>query len=222
VGRIKHALIMAAGRGSRMMPLTQVLPKPMAPYLNTTLVANGIEKIRPHIENIHVTVGYKGAMLAQHLIEHGVSSVFNTDGQTNSWWLFNTLMCLVDAPVFVLTCDNVTDIDFAALEEDYFALGAPPCLLVPVAPVPGLEGDYIFHREQVVSEVSRTKPADIYCSGIQVINPARVNQLVSGRSDFYAVWNELIAKQQLWVSRTRPTRWFTVDTLEDLQRSAGG
>ena len=42
MARINHALIMAAGRGQRMMPLTQVLPKPMAPYLNSTLVADGI------------------------------------------------------------------------------------------------------------------------------------------------------------------------------------
>src|SRR4051812_13387890 len=106
---------MAAGRGQRMMPLTQVLPKPMAPYLNTTLIANGIEKIRPFIENIHVPVGYKGAMLAQHLIEHGVSSVFNTNGQSNSWWIFHPPLRLLDEPMFVLTCDNVTDIDFSRL-----------------------------------------------------------------------------------------------------------
>jgi NDP-sugar pyrophosphorylase family protein len=222
VGRIKHALIMAAGRGQRMMPLTQVMPKPMAPYLNTTLVANGIEKIRPYIDKIHVTVGYKGAMLAQHLIEHGVSSIFNTDGQSNSWWIFHTLMRLVDEPVFVLTCDNVTDIDFSALEEDYFALGAPPCAVVPVTPVAGLEGDYIFHEQQRVTELNRHKPADTYCSGIQVLNPYRLNQLVSNAGDFYQVWNQLIAQRQLMVARIRPTRWFTIDTMADLQRSSTG
>ena len=73
--RIRHAVVLAAGRGLRMMPATADLPKAMMPYLQSTLIANGIDCIRPHIDNIHVTVGYKGAMLAKHAVEHGVSSV---------------------------------------------------------------------------------------------------------------------------------------------------
>src|SRR5437870_4268971 len=123
MARIEHALIMAAGRGRRMMPLTQAIPKPMAPYLDSTLIGAGIARLHRYIKHLHVTVGYKGAMLAQHLIEQGVTSVFNTDGQPNSWWIYNTLLKYLDEPVFVLTCDNVTDIDFASLEANYFARG---------------------------------------------------------------------------------------------------
>ena len=65
MGRINHALIMAAGRGQRMMPLTAVMPKAMVPYKGSTLIAQGIEQIRKHIEHVHITVGYKGAQLAE-------------------------------------------------------------------------------------------------------------------------------------------------------------
>ena len=214
---VRHAVIMAAGRGQRMMPATTELPKAMMPYLQSTLIANGIDCIRPHIDNIHVTVGYKGAMLAQHSIEHGVSSVHNTEGQSNSWWIFNTLLREIDEPVFVLTCDNVTDLDFAALAVDYRALGEPACLLVAVEPVAGLEGDFIFHDQGVVTRLSRTEPADIYCSGIQVLNPARINRICSGAGDFGTLWNELIAQRQLRVSSVRPTNWFSVDTPAQLE-----
>lgn len=64
---IRHAVIMAAGRGLRMMPLTEAIPKPMAPYNGATLIARGIERLADRFEHIHVTVGYKGAMLAQSL-----------------------------------------------------------------------------------------------------------------------------------------------------------
>jgi NDP-sugar pyrophosphorylase family protein len=215
--RIRHAVILAAGRGRRMMPLTQSIPKPLAPYQDTTLIGHGIAQVRRYIPNVHVTVGYKGAMVAAHLFEIGVTSVFNTDGQSNSWWLFNTLLRNLNEPLFVLTCDNVTDLELDLLEEDYFATGEPACMLVPVKPVPGLEGDYIFHENRVVTALSRTTPADVYCSGIQVIHPVRVNAIASHDGDFYRVWADLMAQKQLVMSSVCPKKWFSVDTMKDLQ-----
>lgn len=217
--RIQNAVILAAGRGRRMMPLTEALPKPMAPYQNSTLIAFGILQVRRYIPHIHVTVGYKGAMLAQHLIEQDVSTVLNTEGRSNSWWIHNSVLSNLDEPVFVLTCDNVTDLDFASLERDYFDCGSPACMLVPVEPVPGLAGDYIFRDKNRVNSISRTEKSDIYCSGIQVLNPRRVNQLVGETEDFYGVWNGLIAKRELAVSSVFPANWFSVDTLADLERA---
>jgi len=213
---IKHAVIMAAGRGQRMMPLTEAMPKPMAPYNGSTLIAQGIAEIKKKIDSVHITVGYKKAMLAQHVIEHGATSVFNTEGQSNSWWIYNTLLKDLNEPVVVLTCDNVVDIDVDLLGEDYERLGEPACMLVPVVPVPGLEGDYIFHRDGVVTELDRHKASDIYCSGIQVINPFKVNSLSEDNGDFYSVWNQLLVRQQLLVSSVYPNKWFAIDTLEHL------
>ncbi len=211
-----HALIMAAGRGRRMLPLTDAIPKPMAPYRGSTLIADGISKIQSEIPCIHITIGYKKAMLASHVIEHGAASVLNTEGQPNSWWIYNSLMRYVDEPVVVLTADNVTEIDFEELYGEYSALGQPPCMLVPVKPVIGLDGDYIHHTEQIVYEVNRNKLAETYCSGIQVLNPSRIAHTVSEGQDFYAVWNGLISRKELKVSRKLPSKWFTVDTIEQL------
>lgn len=209
---------MAAGRGQRMLPLTQDMPKAMAPYLNSTLIAHGIAKVGRHIENVHVTVGYKGAMLAEHLVEQRVRTIFNTEGKPNAWWVHHTLLRWLDEPIFVLTCDNVTDLDFERLEHDHLALGAPAATLVPVQPIKELEGDYIFREGQRVTRLSRTEPTDIYCSGIQVLNPARVAALTRPGGDFYDIWAQLIAQRQLWVSSVYPDRWITVDTVADLDR----
>ncbi len=208
---------MAAGRGMRMTPLTDSIPKPMAPYNGSTLIERGIAGISQRIAHIHVTVGYKKAMLAQHVIEHGAASVFNTEGQSNCWWIYHTLLKFVDEPVYVLTCDNVVDLDFELLEENYRDLHEPPCMLVPVRPVAGLEGDYVFQRDHVVTEISRDKVADIYCSGIQILNPRRINETTREGASFYDVWRQLIAGEQLMVSSVYPKRWFAVDTLEQLQ-----
>ncbi len=210
---IKHAVIMAAGRGQRMMPATNSFPKPMAPYNGSTLIAQGIALIAQKVEAVHVTVGYKKAMLARHVIECGAHSVLNTDGESNSWWIYNTLLKHLDEPVCVLTCDNVVDIDFDLLEADYEKLDHPACMIVPVKPVPGLDGDYIFHRDGVVTELNRAKESEIYCSGIQILNPYKVNQLTTGGGDFYSVWSQLMAREQLLVSSVYPKKWIGVDTM---------
>jgi len=213
---VKHALIMAAGRGQRMMPLTDVVPKPMAPYNGSTLIAKGIEKIAKRIENIHITVGYKGAMLAQHVIQHGAFSVWNTDGKSNSWWIYNTLLKYLDEPIYVLTCDNVVELDFDLLEHNYQEFGSAACMLVPVNPVPGLEGDFIFRDGNIVTELNRHKSSDIYCSGIQILNPYKINVLTQEGKDFYSVWEQLIQQKQLVVSSVYPSKWLAIDTVEQL------
>jgi NDP-sugar pyrophosphorylase family protein len=221
MSKIKHAVIMAAGRGHRLMPLTADIPKAMIQYDGSTLICRGINQIRKYISHVHITVGYRGAMLAEHVIQNGVSSVFNTEGKSNSWWIYNTLLKGLDEPVYVLTCDNVMELDFDLLETDYFNYDAPACMVVPVRPVVGLEGDYIFHRNGFVTALSRTKESDIYCSGVQIINPAKVNRLTREGNDFYSLWTQLIAQQELLASRIYPKRWFSVNTEEQLDRLKG-
>jgi NDP-sugar pyrophosphorylase family protein len=216
--KIKHALIMAAGRGQRMMPLTNGIPKAMVLHEGTTLIAKGIERLKTSVEFIHITVGYKGAILAKHVIEHRVSSIFNTDGKGNAWWIFNTMMKHLNEPVLVLTCDNICELDSDLLIRDYHYKNDPACMVVPVKPVKGLEGDYIFQKDGSVSEINRNKPSDIYCSGIQMINPHRVNQLVRPTEDFGQVWKQLIDIHQLYCSGIYPKRWFAVDTLDHLDQ----
>lgn len=214
---MRHAVIMAAGRGHRMIPFTDDLPKAMAPYEGTTLIARGIDRILRHVPAVHVTVGYRGAMLAEHVIKHGASTVFNTEGHGNCWWLYNTFLGLLDEPVCVLTCDNVVDLDFDRLGHDYADFGEPACMLVPVEPVAGLEGDYIFHEDHVVVRLDRHDPAPTYCSGIQVLNPAAVRRLTSPVEDFGELWSQLIPQRELRSSRVYPERWFSVDTVEQLR-----
>lgn len=216
MARIRHALIMAAGRGMRMAPLTDAMPKPMAPYNGSTLIASGISKLRPHIPHLHITVGYKGAMLAQHVIDQGVASVFNTDGKPNSWWLHNTLMRSLDEPVYVLTCDNVLELDFALLEENYFDLNCPPNMVVPVKVVAGLDGDFIESDGHVVTRLGRDFESDIYCSGIQILNPKKINEVARDGESFYEVWQQLIEQRMLSVSSVYPKKWRAVDTVHQL------
>ncbi len=214
-----HAIILAAGRGQRMMPLTNEIPKAMAIYDGATLISHGIGNVKKSIENVHITVGYKGAMLAQHVIEHNVTGIFNTEGKGNSWWLYNTLFKCLDEPLIVLTCDNIVELDYELIAQDYFSAGQPACMVVPVQPILGLEGDYIFKTGTIVKKLSRTEPSNIYCSGIQILNPKKINELTSPTEDFNNVWGQLMTHNQLHCSNIYPKKWLTFDTIAHLERT---
>jgi NDP-sugar pyrophosphorylase family protein len=188
----------------------------MAPYLGSTLIADGIRKIRPHVQSLDITVGYDGPKLASHVIELGVDSVFNTEGHGNAWWIYHTPLKHLDEPMFVLTCDSVVELDFQQLEWEYDQYGQPACMVVPVEPVPGLQGDFIFQVNNVVTKLDRHQTSDRYCSGVQIINPAKINRLTNPVDDFYDVWEQLIFQGQVYSSDTFPKRWFVVDTLDQL------
>ena len=214
---INHAIILAAGRGIRLMPKTKRIPKAMVKIKNQTLILKGIKKIQRYIKNIHITVGYKGSLLAKHVIENKVNSVINTDKMSNAWWIFNFPFKHINEPVFVLTCDNITNIDFNLIEKDYVKKGKPECFLVPVKPLKKLEGDFIHRKKNIVTKLSRNIKSDIYCSGIQIVNPYKINKIVKKTTDFNQVWKKLIKKKKLKVSDILPRNWFTIDNPSQLK-----
>jgi MurNAc alpha-1-phosphate uridylyltransferase len=207
---------MAAGRGMRMMPITSSMPKPMITVSGESLISKSLVQLREQIPNIGITVGYQGAILAKHVIEEKVSFIFNTDGHGNCWWLFNTLMKYLNEPVLVLTCDNIVKLDLKFFQDEYIKLGSPACMVVPVKPVKGIEGDYIHGQEGLVHSLSRSKPSTKYCSGIQLLNPAVINELVDKIDDFNQLWKELINLKKLSYSSVYPHEWYSVNTIEQL------
>ena len=216
--KINHAFIMAAGRGTRLRPLTKKIPKGLIKFRQTSLIANGIKKLKKFIDFIHISVGYKGPILAKHLIEEKVSSIINTDKKGNSWWVFNSIFKSFDSPLYVLTCDNVTNIDFKKIEKDYYKKGQPICMIIPTKPIKGLAGDYIFRKKNIIQGLSRKVKSDIYCTGIQVLNPKKINDKIKSTDDFNILWKRLIKIKQLYVSDVMPKKWYTVDNVDNYKK----
>ena len=216
--KINHAFIMAAGRGTRLRPLTKKIPKGLIKFKQTSLIANGIKKLKKFIDFIHISVGYKGPILAKHLIEEKVSSIINTDKKGNSWWIFNSIFKSFDSPLYVLTCDNVTNIDFKKIEKDYYKKGQPICMIIPTKPIKGLAGDYIFRKRNIIQGLSRKVKSDIYCTGIQVLNPKKINDKIKSTDDFNTLWKRLIKIKQLYVSDVTPKKWYTVDNVDNYKK----
>jgi len=218
---------MAAGRGERMLPMTKAIPKPMAPFLSSTLLHQGYKQIEKSIEYIGITVGHHGAMLGKHALDMGISIVINSTDKGNAWWIFNSLFKYLDEPVLVLTADNICRIDYSMIYQDFLRDDIhQTCMIVGVKPIPGIDGDYIkldAASERIITSLSRTYPQEFYASGIQVINPFAINKICQGtkftsdRVSFSDIWEQLICMKKLFKSSVVPSRWFSVDTIDQLK-----
>ncbi len=219
-----HALILAAGRGERMRPLTDHIPKPMAPYLNKTLLEYALVNLKKYTKNIYITVGYHGSILASHAISHGVDLILNTESRGNAWWIKNSILKHIDEPILVLTADNISRIDFSVYINEFISLPLSSCMLVPVDPIDGIDGDYLHlsKNKNNILELDRNKVSEIYASGIQILNPVTINNLTKDvpnttHLSFTEIWKSLIEKNALFCSKQIPQQWFSVDTLSQLK-----
>ena len=86
-------------------------------------------------------------MLAKHVIENNVTSVINTNKKGNAWWIFNFPFNLIDEPVFVLTCDNITNVNFKLIEKDYIKKEKTRMFFDTCKTNKKLEGDYIHKKK---------------------------------------------------------------------------
>ena len=58
-----QAVILAAGEGKRMRPLTEELPKPLIPICGRPILSHILEALPEAIEEVHIVIGYKGEMI---------------------------------------------------------------------------------------------------------------------------------------------------------------
>ncbi|MGC8736570.1 MAG: sugar phosphate nucleotidyltransferase [Dissulfurimicrobium sp.] len=117
-----QAMILAAGLGSRLRPLTSHLPKPLFPVLNTPSVrrildglkAAGFKKIvinACHLTNLLIGA-ISGWNLGQEIVIVKEPFLLGTGGA-----LKNAMPCLEDGPILLINSDVVTDIDLKAVFE---------------------------------------------------------------------------------------------------------
>src|SRR5713226_3053766 len=65
--RVRDAVILAAGRGTRMKGLTEELPKPMLPVAGRPLLEHIVETLRTAgIERLVLITGYRSERIEEH------------------------------------------------------------------------------------------------------------------------------------------------------------
>ena len=64
------AVILCAGKGTRLMPLTENRPKPMIPIAGKPILEHIIGKIEDFVDNIYLIVKYKKEIIINHFKNH--------------------------------------------------------------------------------------------------------------------------------------------------------
>ena len=63
-------VIMAGGKGTRLAPFTKILPKPLIPFKNKTLLEHVIDKFNEfNIKNFYISLNYKSALIKSYFKE---------------------------------------------------------------------------------------------------------------------------------------------------------
>ena len=104
---IDTAMILAAGRGERMRPLTDTIPKPLLPVAGRSMLDRAIDRLAAHgVRRIVVNVHHLGAQIAAHLAGRAAivyeDRLLETGGSVK-----NALPLLGSGPFFVLNGDGL-------------------------------------------------------------------------------------------------------------------
>ncbi len=123
-----QAVLLAAGQGTRLRPLTDSLPKPMVPVADRPLVAHAADAaVEGGVSELIIVVGYERAELTAYFGEsyRGVPVTFVTQSeQRGTADAVRAAAPELDGPFVVINGDNLYDDSIAALFEEGPAVAA--------------------------------------------------------------------------------------------------
>jgi MurNAc alpha-1-phosphate uridylyltransferase len=147
------AFILAAGRGERMRPLTDTLPKPLIPVGGSTLIEIRIRALAASgITHIVVNHAHLGNQIMQHLGDgnrYGVRISYSDESSGalgTAGGIIKALPLLQSDPFLVVNSDIWTDYPFANLPS---ALSGLAHLILVDNPTHNLNGDFCLRGDQV-------------------------------------------------------------------------
>lgn len=149
------AMLLAAGRGERMRPLTDSLPKPLVPVAGKPLIGYHLEALaRAGIREVVINLSWLGPQLRAALGDgaaYGLSLTYSDEGPVpleTGGGIFRALPLLGPGPFLVVNADIWTDIDFGTLALEPGALAH---LVLVANPDHNPRGDFGLDGDRVVN-----------------------------------------------------------------------
>ena len=202
---IKHGMILAAGLGKRMQPLTLKTPKPLLEINNYTLLERAINLLISHgVQEISINVHYLSDQIQSFInrkkfkVKITISNEENLLLDTGGGVLKGT-QNFGDNPFFVINPDTVWSKHYLAelkiLEAIYLKNNKPTLLLVnkKLSVDPSFKGDFNLNNEKI----SKDSENQFIFTGLQIINRSVFTNEKSEVFSLNKVWNKLIKDKNL-------------------------
>jgi MurNAc alpha-1-phosphate uridylyltransferase len=212
---VRRAMLLAAGRGERMRPLTDQTPKPLLTVRGKPLIVYHLEQLaRGGVRDVVINLAWLGRQIRAALGDGsswGMSIRYSDEGARaleTGGGIFKALPWLSGEPFLVVNADVYTDFDFATLQ---IAADAWAQLLLVPNPAHHPEGDFALEQGRIVAQGT---PRYTY-AGIGVFRPEVFRGCQPGRFALLPLLQRAIAARRLQ-GEFYGGQWTDVGTAERL------
>lgn len=209
---MKTAMILAAGRGERLKPLTDKLPKPLCMLKGKPLIMHHLENLAAaKYEHIIINHAWLGGKIRQYIGHQaaGIAITYTPEppgGLETAGGIINALPLLGEDPFAVINGDIYTDFDLAQLQMPEQALAN--LLLIPNNPELQHTGDFGLHHQQVTNDNKAHTFAGIAC-----YKPALFAQLPLARYSLTPLLRQQVDLQTVF-GQLHTGCWFDIGSME--------
>lgn len=214
------AMILAAGRGERMRPLTDHTPKPLLKVGGKPLIVWHLQALaKAGFEDIVINHAHLGEQIEAALgdgSEWGVRIQYSPEkvALETAGGIANALPLLGDTPFLVVNGDVFTDIDYASLKLEKPHLAH---LVMVNNPPQHPDGDFAL----IDNKLSETGIAKLTFSGVGIYHPDLFAGVVRGEAAKLAPLLKAAMAQGLVTGQHHLGAWHDIGTPERLQALDG-
>ena len=220
--KINAALVLCAGYGKRLNPLTLKNPKPLLKLNNLTLLENtinlikklGINEIKLNTfylkDQIKIFIEEKNFDVKIEIIEDG-NEILDTGGG-----IFNMINLLNEENFMVFNPDTVWSIDYLncikEMENFYFSKKIQNILMVVNKDLSfdkNLKGDF----DLLDNQINKKKLNQYIFTGCQIINKKVFASIKNKSFSILQIWNDLIKENKLYGYESK-NKFYHVTDLE--------
>lgn len=216
------AMVLAAGLGKRMRPLTETTPKPLIPVAGKTLLDWGLDTLgAAGVETAIVNVHYLGAQIIEHVKDRALPRIVISDERAelldSAGGIVRALPQIGTEPFFVLNADTFwidgdsPDLDRLALAWDGEAMDILLMLADP-RHATGHSGsiDFLLGQDGRLARANGASEGFIY-AGAAIIHPRIFDGASATPHSLNLYFNRAIEQGRLFGAIMRG-HWITVGT----------
>lgn len=225
--KIAKAMVMAAGKGTRMRPLTDTMPKPLVPFAGKPLIDHVLDRLEEAgIEEAIVNVHHFADMLEAHLATRKTPRIVISDERAalldTGGGAKKALPLLGDEPIITFNSDSVWIEGLGSNLRDLMVAFDPErmdalLMIADAARTIGYvgRGDFTMDPYGLLARREPSTTVPFMFAGVQIVKPALFADGPDGPFSTNLIWDRLIEKGTLFGHRMGGV-WMHVGAPDDL------